>query len=202
MLLPWKNRPPAFIQNHLNIPSPELFSIAEYLPHYKMTDSRNRQYTNGDITVFWIPSKCIHATTCFRELIEVFNPGRRPWVNMDGAPSRRIMEVVNKCPTQALVWKDNKDLTKEELKVQRNVLPTEENPGNLSSPDEPTRVRIMRDGPIVVEGSFTIIGVGNEKLRPTTLSSFCRCGSSRNMPYCDGTHRKIDFRDQNTVDGE
>lgn len=167
-----------------------------------MTDPRNRQYTNGDISVFWIPSKCIHATTCFRELIEVFNPGRRPWVNMEGAPSRKIIEVVNKCPTQALVWKDNKDLTKEELKAQRNVLPTEENPGNLNSPDEPTSVRIMRDGPIVVEGSFTIIGIGNEKLRPNTLSSFCRCGSSRSMPYCDGTHRKIDFRDQNTGDGE
>ena len=180
----------------MNIPSIELSSISEYLQHYKMTDSRNRQYTNGDITVFWIPS------TCFRELIEVFNPGRRPWVNMEGAPSRRIIEVVNKCPTQALIWKDNKDLTEEELKAQRHVLPTEENPGNLNSPDEPTSIRIMRDGPIVVEGSFTIMGTNNEKLRPTTLSSFCRCGSSLHMPYCDGTHRKIDFRDQNTDDGE
>jgi uncharacterized Fe-S cluster protein YjdI/CDGSH-type Zn-finger protein len=168
----------------------------------KMDESRNRQYTNGDITVFWKPSKCIHATTCFRELIEVFNPGRRPWVNMEGAPSRRIIEVVNKCPTQALVWKENKDLTSEEIKAQRKVLPTEESPGNLSAPNEPTSIRIMRDGPIVVEGSFSIIGTNKETLKPTTLSSFCRCGASRSMPYCDGTHRKIDFRDQNTEYGK
>jgi len=167
-----------------------------------MTDPRNRQYTNGDITVFWIPSKCIHATTCFRELIEVFNPGRRPWVNMDGAPTRRIIEVVNKCPTQALVWKDNKDLTKEEQQAQRKVGQVEETPKTLSGTNAPTSIRIMKDGPIVVEGSFTIVGAENKELRPTTMTSFCRCGSSRNMPYCDGTHRKIDFRDQRTEDGE
>jgi uncharacterized Fe-S cluster protein YjdI len=74
-----------------------------------MTDPRNRQYTNGDITVFWIPSKCIHATTCFRELIEVFNPGRRPWVNMDGALKEDIIVQVRQCPSKALsVQKDEK----------------------------------------------------------------------------------------------
>ena len=167
-----------------------------------MNDPRNRQYTNGDITVFWVPSKCIHATTCFRELIEVFNPGRRPWVNMDGTPTRKIIEVVNKCPTQALIWKNNQDLTEEEKKAQRNVGPTEETPRTLSGQEEPTSIRIMRDGPIVVEGKFTIIGTGDQHFRPTMLTSFCRCGASRNMPYCDGTHRKIDFTDQNSAYGE
>ena len=167
-----------------------------------MDDPRNRQYTNGDITVFWIPSKCIHATTCFRDLIEVFNPGRRPWVNMDGAPSRKIIEVVNKCPTQALIWKNNEDLTTEEKKAQRQVDSREETPRSLSGQEEPTSIRIMRDGPIVVEGQFTIIGSEDQQLRPTTMTSFCRCGASRNMPYCDGTHRKIDFTDQNTAYGE
>lgn len=171
-----------------------------------MDDPRNRQYTNGDITVFWIPSKCIHATTCFRELIEVFNPGRRPWVNMEGASSRKIAEVVNKCPTQALVWKNNEDLTEEELKAQRNVGTHEETPRSLSKSEAAkseaiTSIRIMKDGPIVVEGQFTIMGSDNQELKPTTMTSFCRCGASRNMPYCDGTHRKIDFRDENDEDG-
>lgn len=167
-----------------------------------MDDPRNRQYTNGDITVFWIPSKCIHATTCFRELIEVFNPGRRPWVNMEAAPTRRIIEVVNKCPTQALVWKYNHDLTEEERKAQRHLGTVEETPRSLSTREKPTNIRIMRDGPIVVEGDFTVIDGDEQKLKPTTMTSFCRCGASHNMPFCDGRHRKIDFRDQNADHGE
>lgn len=175
-----------------------------------MTDPRNRQYTNGEITVFWIPSKCIHATTCFRELIEVFNPGRRPWVNMEGAPTRKIAEVVNKCPTQALVWKFNKDLSETEIQAQRKVTSEEENPRTLSKPGEdevketveekeprvkPVNVRIMKDGPIVVEGKFRILDKDGLELKPTVMTSFCRCGHSRDMPYCDGTHRKIGFTD-------
>ncbi|NMB71943.1 MAG: hypothetical protein GYA22_07330, partial [Bacteroidales bacterium] len=70
-------------------------------------DKHDRTYTNGEITVFWKPGKCIHATTCYRELIEVFNPRKRPWVNMQGAPTERIIEVVDKCPTQALSWQWN-----------------------------------------------------------------------------------------------
>lgn len=167
-----------------------------------MDDPRNRQYTNGDITVFWIPSKCIHATTCFRELIEVFNPGRRPWVNMDGAPTRRIIEVVNKCPTQALIWKNNQDLTEEESLAQRHKGPAEETPRSITRSKDTTSIRVMRDGPIVVEGDFSIIGSDDKKLKPTAMTSFCRCGASRNMPFCDGNHRKIDFRDQNTEHGE
>ena len=173
-------------------------------------DPRNRQYTNGEITVFWVPSKCIHATTCFRELIEVFNPGRRPWINMDGAPGRKIIEVVNKCPTQALVWKYNKDLSDEEMARQRETSANEENPRTISrkgspvrpsiSPEkkapEPVNIRIMKDGPIVVEGNFRIIGHDDEPLKDTTMTSFCRCGNSKNMPYCDGTHRKIAFADE------
>jgi CDGSH-type Zn-finger protein/uncharacterized Fe-S cluster protein YjdI len=167
-----------------------------------MKDPRDRQYTNGEVTVFWVPSKCIHATTCFRELIEVFNPGRRPWVNMEGAPTRRIIEVVNKCPTQALVWKYNKDLTDDERKGQREVSNQEETPKSLSGADKPTSIRIMKDGPIVVEGKFKIIGSDNQELKPSIMTSFCRCGSSLNMPFCDGTHRKIEFSDQNGEDGE
>lgn len=167
-----------------------------------MTDPRDRQYTNGEITVFWVPSKCIHATTCFRELIEVYNPGRRPWVNMEGASTRRIIEVTNKCPTQALVWKYNKDLTKEEKTGQRTDSREELTPENISGSGASTIIKLMKDGPIVVEGSFSVTGSDSKELKSSIMTSFCRCGSSRNMPYCDGTHRKIDFRDQSEENGE
>jgi len=161
----------------------------------QMPDPRDRQYTDGEITVFWIPSKCIHATTCFRELIEVFNPGRRPWVNMEGAPTRRITEVVNKCPTQALIWKYNKDLTTEERNAQWRGTRDEENPRTISGSSDQAKIRIMKDGPIVVEGHYSVIGNEGQELKPSVMTSFCRCGSSQSMPYCDGAHRKTGFSD-------
>ena len=162
-----------------------------------MEDPRNRQYTNKEITVFWKPSKCIHATTCFRELIEVFNPGKRPWVNIDAAPTRRIIEVTNKCPTQALIWKYNKDMSEEEL--QGNTSTAEEvTPETIAAEEQgkPAKVTIMKDGPIVVEGEFKIIGPDGNELKSMVMTSFCRCGGSKSMPYCDGTHRKIGFTDK------
>ena len=164
-----------------------------------INDPRNRKYSNEEITVFWIPSKCIHATTCFRELIEVFNPGRRPWVNMDGAPTRKIIEVVKKCPTQALEYVYNKDLSDTELGEINKVAPNEETPETLSENEEEGRavkVQIMKDGPIVVEGDFKIIGTEGNELKSMLMTSFCRCGESRSMPYCDGRHRKVGFTDE------
>lgn len=155
-------------------------------------DKDNRDYTNGEITVFWKPGKCIHATTCYRELIEVFNPRKRPWVNMQGAPTERIIEIVNKCPTEALTyrWNDNEknalEASKNENKIQK------ESP--ISEKDvKPVVVQVMRDGPLVVQGSFEVIDNNGTKLRTMSMVSFCRCGASNNQPFCDGFHRKIGF---------
>jgi len=175
--------------------------LLKNLAIFFMNDPRNRQYTNGEITVFWKPAKCIHATTCFRELLEVFNPGRRPWVNMEGAPTRRIIEVVNKCPTQALTWKYNSELSQDEQASSRHepVVKDEETPKTLAVSEEkfiPVRIQIMKNGPIVVEGEFRIIGPEDNELKTMRMTSFCRCGNSGSMPFCDGTHRKVDFKDQ------
>ncbi|MFC2089671.1 (4Fe-4S)-binding protein [Bacteroidota bacterium] len=161
-----------------------------------MDDPRDRQYTNSEVTVFWKPSKCIHATTCFRELIEVFNPGRRPWVNMKGAPTRRIIEVVNKCPTQALEWKYNKDMSQKELSANIEYV-NEVTPDTIDIEEEkkPVKITIMKDGPVVAEGDFRIIGSSGNELRSMIMTSFCRCGNSNSMPYCDGRHRKVGFQD-------
>lgn len=144
-------------------------------------DKNDRDYRNKDIIVHWKPGKCIHATTCYRELIEVFNPRKRPWVNMDGASTERIIEVVNKCPTDALTysWID-KD---------------QEAPPQEPAPEVINEIRIMKDGPVVVKGEFEITGSGKGAFKKMKMTSFCRCGASKNMPFCDGSHRKIGFKE-------
>lgn len=157
----------------------------------------DRKYTNGEITLYWKPSKCIHATTCFRELIEVFNPRKRPWVNMQGAPTKRIIEVTDKCPTQAIYWKYNKDLTEADLKGEEITTEEEITPDDLVQKAvnvSVASISVMKNGPLLVEGDFRVIGTDGIELKSMIMTSFCRCGHSRAQPYCDGTHRKFGFQ--------
>jgi CDGSH-type Zn-finger protein/ferredoxin/uncharacterized Fe-S cluster protein YjdI len=58
------------------------------------------------------------------------------------------------------------------------------------------RVMPATNGPCIVEGSLTL--VGNRGLVRAACGprvAFCRCGHSRNKPFCDGSHVKVDFRD-------
>ena len=142
-------------------------------------DKTNRKYTNGEITVFWQPKKCIHATTCYKELIEVFNPRNRPWVNLNGASTEEIIRVVELCPTQALSFKKNNPGTEKPAEV-KEVLVTNE-------------VRIMQDGPLIVKGEFIIIDTDGKEQKKLKMASLCRCGKSFQLPFCDGTHRKVGF---------
>lgn len=157
-----------------------------------------KKYSNDEITVTWVPSKCIHATTCFRELIEVFNPRNRPWVNMKGASTERIIEVVDKCPTQALSWKYNKDIavqeTNKEIKGSEEVTPEDVYISKLDYESKTTEISLLPDGPILVKGKFRIIGQNGNELKSMVMTSFCRCGYSGSQPFCDGTHRKTGFR--------
>ncbi len=63
-----------------------------------------KQYTNGDITVIWKPEVCQHSAICWRNLRSVFDPRKRPWIDMGGADSATIIAQVEKCPSGALSW--------------------------------------------------------------------------------------------------
>lgn len=160
-----------------------------------------RKYRNDDITVYWKPSACVHASYCYRELIEVFDPGRRPWIDMNGATTERIIDVVNLCPTEALTWKwndeaKNRDVGPEHsnhIKYRRPAL-MDEDAGQIS--ENPVSVKVMIDGPIVVKGSFSLQYDGRKKEINDSIISLCRCGSSNHLPFCDGMHRQIGFEDK------
>jgi uncharacterized Fe-S cluster protein YjdI len=61
-----------------------------------------KTYTNGEITVIWKPGVCIHSAKCVQGLGEVFNVNARPWINMEGSESDRIIKQVDQCPSGAL----------------------------------------------------------------------------------------------------
>lgn len=65
--------------------------------------------------------------------------------------------------------------------------------------DHPTEVTVtIRDtGSYRVTGPFRLLdGEGNEIDFPATGKdwvSLCRCGHSATRPFCDGTHRRVEF---------
>jgi uncharacterized Fe-S cluster protein YjdI len=66
-----------------------------------------KRYSNGEITVVWQPHLCIHSGICALGLPAVFNPRRRPWVDVAGASSAEIVNQVAKCPSGALSISSN-----------------------------------------------------------------------------------------------
>ncbi|MFY9611893.1 MAG: (4Fe-4S)-binding protein [Blastocatellia bacterium] len=78
-----------------------------------------KNYSNGDVTVVWQPAKCIHSTICFRELPEVFDPNKRPWVNAEGANTEAIIAQVRRCPSEALSFY----MRREGIKPARRKIP-------------------------------------------------------------------------------
>lgn len=167
----------------------------------KNSFSGGRRYKNNDITVYWKPDACVHASYCYRELIEVFDPGRRPWVDMNGATTDRIIEVVNMCPTEALTWKWNTEEKNREISPDQTNHVIFRRPELLAADEKavlenPVSVKIMMDGPIVIKGDFSFQYSGNRKEMKDGIISICRCGASSHMPFCDGNHRKIGFEDK------
>ena len=65
-------------------------------------------YSNDEITVTYKPSACINAERCAKELSTVFRQTVIPWINLDGAPTSRIVAQIKKCPSGALQCKFNK----------------------------------------------------------------------------------------------
>jgi uncharacterized Fe-S cluster protein YjdI len=135
-----------------------------------------KKYTNGEVTIVWKPSECIHSGICFRGLGDVFNPRLRPWITLDRSTTDKIIDQVKKCPSGALSYYLNHDAEDESVKVEAETI-----------------IETVPDGPLMVYGNVTIRDQNGNLAKKNNATAFCRCGSSGNKPYCDGSHKKIGF---------
>lgn len=135
-----------------------------------------KKYTNGEVTIVWKPSQCIHSTICFKGLGQVFDPRRRPWITPEQATTQQIVEQINKCPSGALSYYMNNKTDEDTVKVNAETI-----------------VETSPNGPLLVYGNVTIKDTNGNLTKKHNVTAFCRCGASGNKPFCDGSHKKIGF---------
>ena len=141
-----------------------------------------KKYTNGEITVVWKPDLCIHATNCFSELPKVFIPYERPWIRMDGAGTDEIIDTVGHCPTEALTYyRNNEEPFKNGSK------------GNAE-------ISILKNGPYLIKGYISLKDTDGNEIVTGKTTALCRCGNSKNRPFCDGSHTNADFKLDDSTD--
>ncbi|MCW9707071.1 CDGSH iron-sulfur domain-containing protein [Fodinibius salsisoli] len=55
-------------------------------------------------------------------------------------------------------------------------------------------IKLMKNGPALVEGSYQVYSIAGQPARSSKNIALCRCGGSTSKPFCDGTHKDIDFK--------
>lgn len=69
-----------------------------------MAQDVTKRYSNGEVTVIWKPALCQHSGICARGLPAVFDPRRRPWIELQHSDTAAITAQVDRCPSRALSW--------------------------------------------------------------------------------------------------
>lgn len=145
-----------------------------------MSDKEVYQFPGNEVDVSWDGRLCIHIGECGQASGDLFVGGREPWCQPDLVAPGEVAEVCERCPSGALSYT---------AKV-----------GNTTEiPETENTVQVVYNGPYFVRGDLAIEGVPGDMPGVKFRAALCRCGQSKNKPFCDNSHEKIDFRDYGAV---
>ena len=145
----------------------------------KLTDGaldKRDNYAGKKITIHDNRGICAHAGFCTDNLASVFKLQEEPWIDSDGATVEEIINTIRKCPSGALSY-------------------TVDNVEHRDHDRKPM-VTVTKDGPYAITGGIELVDQPRGEGASTEHYTLCRCGGSKNKPFCDGTHWYIKFKDE------
>ncbi len=128
------------------------------------------EYKGKKVLVRFDGSKCIHARQCVLGRPDVFVPNAEgPWIQPDQGSAETVAAVARTCPSGAITY-ERLDGGEGEEAPKVNI------------------VRVRENGPLAVHADLQIEGE-----TPRFRATLCRCGASKNKPFCDGSHTAANF---------
>ena len=132
------------------------------------------------IDVCWDERLCIHLSECGQADGDLFVAGRQPWCQPDLASVDVVKEIVARCPSGALIYKNKDGSSTEQTNAQNTVW-------------------VTYNGPLFIRGDLDIEGAPEDMPGVRFRAALCRCGASKNKPFCDNNHENINFQDYGAV---
>lgn len=114
---------------------------------------------------------CVHAGFCGTRLTNAWKMTRKA---EDTQVRSQIMAMAERCPSGALSY-------------------ALEPGGEAIEPDLPKQVALLPDGPLWVTGGVPVTRADGKPLETRNRMTLCRCGASKNKPFCDGEHAEVGF---------
>ena len=131
-----------------------------------------KPYRGKGITIHDNRALCAHSGICTDGLPGVFRLGREPWIEAGGANAAAAIAIIQRCPSGALSY-------------SLDGVPPPAGPGERL-------ITASANGPYFVSGRVELRADGARPRDPGRYA-LCRCGGSKNKPFCDGTHWAIRF---------
>ncbi len=163
--------PPALAGESLSNPPPLAGEGREGAAAPTSTIANGVERVQGEkLELMFEAKRCIHARFCVTGAPQVFLANvQGPWIHPDAMPVERVVEIAHACPSGAIRY--------------RRV----DGAGDETAP--PVNLAGVREhGPYAFRGQLRIDGEASG-----FRATLCRCGASKNKPFCDGSHHEIGF---------
>jgi CDGSH-type Zn-finger protein/uncharacterized Fe-S cluster protein YjdI len=123
------------------------------------------------LTLLFEAKRCIHSRFCVTGAPTVFLANvKGEWLYPDTMDVERLVDIAHQCPSGAIRYK-RKDGRENESAPPVNL------------------VSVREAGPYAVRAPMLLDG------NPAGFrATLCRCGASKNKPFCDGSHHEVNFR--------
>jgi CDGSH-type Zn-finger protein len=130
---------------------------------------RHTDYAGSPLVVKYDTSLCMHAGFCGNRLTNVWQMTQD---SEDTQVRAQMIAMLERCPSGALSYTID---------------------GEAMEPDLPQEIAITPDGALWVSGGITIERADGQPCEVRNRVTLCRCGASKNKPYCDGAHTESGF---------